>query len=108
VADNIKDIEAGDFVIADHNAFNSVVKTEDNGKPYLLGDTGVKMDGLSLFCINHGRVQVKIDENGDPIPLDHVIIAERLPVEHVTSLVAIPDSIQHTEKNYFKVLQRWS
>lgn len=105
VGDNIKDLKPDDFIVCHHNCFLSVIKTEDNGKPSYLGDTGVRIDGLWLFCIDYGRVQVKIDKNGDPIPLDHVIIAERLPVAHVTSLVAIPDSIQHTEKNYFKVLQ---
>lgn len=103
VGSDYTDLKEGDVIVTHHNVFRSVITTEANGNKALLGDTGIKIDGLSLFSIHYAQIQFKVNENGEALPLSGNVIVERIKKPVNTTLI-VPDTVDEKYPNRFKVI----
>lgn len=100
VPDDVKDLTAGDFVLAHYNTFKRYV-TED----YLYGDTGEKdSEGLAIFSVEMAMIYLKLDEQGNAYPLPGYTTVERVPEVIKTSLILPETCADKTHMTMFKVV----
>lgn len=106
VGEDVDDIAPGDILLVHHNSFVRVITHGPNGEEWLQGDMGIKQDGLSLFQLERSMAWLKLDENGDPLPLREILIVERIKEDAPeTSFIDLTSCDFGTKQNEFKVVK---
>lgn len=101
-------LSEGDNVLCHHNAFK---RTVSNGYKY--GYTGItkRENGriYDVFRIEMSMVFCKIDDDGNALPLDGILIAERIQKDETpaSKLLFIPDSAKKNYTNVFKIIKAY-
>ena len=105
-APDYTNLKEGDEVLCHHNAFK---RTVANG--YLYGYTGItkRENGriYDIFRIEMTMVFCKVDNDGNAVPLEGMLIAEKVMKEQQLSskLIEIPDSAKTSYPNIFKAIR---
>lgn len=109
VGDGITDVNPDDILLVHYNSFKRVVTYAPNGSELLLGDMGIKQDGLSLFCLEYTFAWMKLDEQGNPIPLNNLLVVETIDKPELVSEVITLLNLNPVDKSYipntFKVVR---
>lgn len=98
------DLSEGDQVLCHHLAFSRLQDPSGEDQDSLYGYTGVKQDGLWVFAIERSMIFFKVDDNGNPVPLEGYIAGERINKKY-DGLIEVPDSARTHFDTQFRAVK---
>jgi hypothetical protein len=106
VGEDIDDIAVGDMVLCHHitlTRYQTYDKENKGQDPY--GKIhGMTWDGLSLFSVDYPLVWLKVDENGEALPLKNYSVVELIEEEKPDTFLEIVELEQRTKAVEFKMV----